>query len=153
MRQVGPDHMQSEDLTQPQQDLCSITMPGRGMEGGFLSRSATEVDDRGGLTAKANSGNAQIHDTEKWKESACVCSRAWRSVSQATPRNGLPPASYENPTVCNIIAGFNWSGRAELVGLGLDLSGRDHPDDRMPASTMRRYHSRRSSPTSGTMTD
>lgn len=59
MRQVGPDHMQSEDLTQPQQNLCSITMSGRGMEGGFLSRPATEVNDIGGQTTKANSGNAQ----------------------------------------------------------------------------------------------
>lgn len=53
-------------------------------------------------------------------------------VSQAMPELDYPSAVHENPTVCNIVASFNWSGRAELVGLGSDLSGRDYPDDRMP---------------------
>lgn len=87
---------------------------------------------------------------------ACLL-RAWTSVSQATPRNGLPPAVHEKPHCVQHNCGFQLERTGGTCGsLGLDLSGRGRPDDRMPASLMRRYYttnSRRSSPTSGTLTN
>ena len=83
MRQVGPDHMQSADLTQPQQNLCTITMSGRRQGVLFVSSSMTKVNNRGGQTNRVNSGNTRVHDTEKWRKSACLWPRAL-NVSQSS---------------------------------------------------------------------
>lgn len=58
MRQAGPDHMQDEDTTQPQQDLCTITKSGRGTGACF----SLQVNDRSerqeeGKTTRTNPGN------------------------------------------------------------------------------------------------
>lgn len=46
---------------------------------------------------KPTRGTRRVHDTEKWKETAQLCPRAWTSVSQATPRTGPPAAVHEKP--------------------------------------------------------
>lgn len=159
MRQVGPDHMQSEDLTQPRLDLCSITKSGRGMETVFLSRSNKNKQQSRGedRLPRSTRGTRRVHDTEKWRKTACLpltgldvsqSSDAQKWTTSCRPRETPLCATYLRVSI-------GADGR-NLWVLGLDLNGRGRPDDRMPASLMRRYYitnSRRSSPTSGTLTD
>lgn len=132
MRQVGPDHMQSEDLTQPRLDLCSITKSGRGMETGFLSRSnKIKTNDRQEERAdfQGQLGEHAEYMTRRngGRLPACLL-RAWTSVSQATPRNGLPPAFHEKPHCVQHNCGFQLERTGGTCGsLRLDLSGRGLP--------------------------
>lgn len=76
MRQVGPDHMQSEDLTQPRPDLCSITKSGRGMETGFSFQVKLQQNKRQtrgeGRLPRSTRGTRRVHDTEKWRKTTCL---------------------------------------------------------------------------------